>query len=165
MSALFDQDAENIAVKSWIKQGITWNVGDAGDAGLPAALGSQDMVIANNFLCHMDSVEAERCLRNIVRLVAPQGYLFVSGVDLDVKTKVASELKWQPVEEQLEEIHEGDPCMREYWPFHYGGLEPIDKNRPDWKARYAATFRIMPAQSMTNTSPVASELCEARTAV
>ena len=113
----------------------------------------------------MDAGEAERCLRNIARLVAPKGYLFVSGVDLDVRTKVARDSNWKPVEEQLEEIHEGDPCMRGFWPFHYGGLEPIDKRRPDWKTRYAATFQIMSAKSTASASPAATELCEASAAV
>jgi hypothetical protein len=32
-------------------------------------LGLQDIVIANRFLCHMEPRDAERCLRNIARLV------------------------------------------------------------------------------------------------
>ncbi len=92
----------------------------------------------------MDSAEAERTLRNIARLVGPRGYLFVSGIDLEVRTKVASDLGWEPVEELLEEIHEGDPCMRDQWPCHYGGLEPLDKRRQDWKLRYASAFRLAP---------------------
>lgn len=165
MSSIFDQDGERIAVKDWIKQGISWHVGDAGDPALIDSLGNQDLVIANNFLCHMDSPEAERCLRNIARLVKPNGYLFVSGVDLDVRTRVARDSNWKPVEEQIEEIHEGDPCMRGYWPFHYGGLEPIDKRRSDWKTRYAAAFHVAPGKSAVGVASRASELCEASAAV
>ena len=65
-------------------------------------LGPQDMVVANNFLCHMDNLMAEKCLRNIARLVSPQGYLFVSGIDLDIRTKVAADLGWNPLQELLE---------------------------------------------------------------
>src|SRR4029453_4134504 len=39
--------------------------------------------------------EAERCLRNIARLVRPGGHLFISGTDLDVREKVAHELGWR----------------------------------------------------------------------
>jgi hypothetical protein len=35
------------------------------------ALGPQDILIASNFLCHMYPSMAERCLRNIARLVRP----------------------------------------------------------------------------------------------
>jgi hypothetical protein len=87
---------------------------------------------------------AERCLRNIARLVRPYGYLFVSGIDLDVRARVAADLGWLPVEELIEEIHEGDPCNRKLWPFHYVGLEPLDKRRHDWKHRYAAAFQVLP---------------------
>ena len=42
---------------------------------LMPGLGPQDMVVANNFLCHMAPADAEKCLRNIEQLVSPGGYL------------------------------------------------------------------------------------------
>lgn len=149
MKELFDRNGDVVTVKSWIKEGINWHVGDVGESETLDALGPQNMVVANNFLCHMDPSEAERCLRNIARLVSPYGYLFVSGIDLDVRTKVARELGWKPVEELLEEIHEGGVGLRSYWPCHYGGLEPLNKRRRDWRIRYAAAFQLTP----TATAP------------
>src|SRR5262245_33809283 len=87
---------------------------------------------------------AEKCLRNIALLVRPQGYLIVSGIDLDVRTKVAGDLGWHPVQELLEEIHDGDPCMKPFWPWSYVGLEPLNKKRADWRLRYAAAFQLVP---------------------
>ncbi len=141
---LFDRDGDVISVKRWIKQDISWHVADAGAPDLVNVLGHQDIVVANNFLCHMGVPEAERCLRNIARLVTPHGYLFVSGVDLDVRTRIANELGWRPLQELLEEIHEGDPWLRGVWPFQYAGLEPLDKSREDWRIRYAAAFEVGP---------------------
>jgi hypothetical protein len=77
-------------------------------------IGPQDMVVASNFLCHMEPPAAENCLRNIAGLVKRGGYLFVSGVDLEVRAKVARELGWRPIPEQ---IHDGDPSVRGDWPF------------------------------------------------
>lgn len=145
---LFDRDREGAVVKSWLKEGIEWHVGDARDSDILNILGPQDIVVANNFLCHMDTVTAESCLRNIARLVSPLGYLFVSGIDLDVRTKVAVDLGWHPVQQLLEEIHEADPCMKNLWPWHYAGLEPLNKKRRDWRLRYAAAFQLTPAASM-----------------
>jgi SAM-dependent methyltransferase len=142
---LFDRDEDVVTVKSWIKEGMKWHVGDVGESEILDALGPQDMVVANNFLCHMDAASAEKCLRNIARLVSPHGYLFVSGIDLDIRTKVARDLRWSPLQELLEEIHEGDPCMKSFWPFHYGGLEPLNKRRQDWRLRYAAAFKLFPS--------------------
>jgi chemotaxis methyl-accepting protein methylase len=148
---IFERNGNLLKVKAWIQEGITWGVGDAGEPEMLAALGTQDIVVANNFLCHMDPPDAERSLRNIARLVRPNGYLFVGGIDLDVRTSVASDLGWSPLEELLEEIHEGDPWLRQVWPFDYGGLEPLNKKRRDWKIRYAAAFRMVPGESVSRT--------------
>ena len=139
---LFDRDGDLVTVKSWIKEGIEWYVGDVGGAEILATLGPQDLVVANNFLCHMDDVAAERCLRNIARLVRPHGHLFVAGIDLDIRTKVARELAWKPMKELLEEMHEGDPHMTCEWPWHYSALEPFNKKRKDWQLRYASAFQL-----------------------
>ncbi len=139
---MFDQDGDLVTVKSWIREGIEWHVGDAADGEIVDLLGRQDIVVANNFLCHMDPAIAESCLRNIARLLDPEGYLIVSGIDLDVRTKVADDLGWHPVQELLEEIHDGDPAMRSFWPFQYAGLEPLDKRRQNWRLRYATAFQL-----------------------
>jgi SAM-dependent methyltransferase/quercetin dioxygenase-like cupin family protein len=149
MQEFFDMDGDVAVVKSWIREGINWHVADVAETETLDVLGPQDIVVANNFLCHMDDAEAERCLRNIGRLVSPEGYLMVSGIDLDIRTKVACDLAWKPVEQLLEEIHEGDPSLRRFWPCHYGGLEPLNKRRRDWRIRYAAAFQAAPSVAAT----------------
>jgi SAM-dependent methyltransferase len=139
---LFHDEAAGVRVKDWLKSGIIWRAADVGDPELSHALGQQDMVFANNLLCHMLPDDAERCLRNVTRLVRRGGYLFVSGIDLDVRAKVARELKLEPVTDLIEEIHNGDPALIKDWPFRYWGLEPFDKRRPDWKFRYSSVFRV-----------------------
>jgi chemotaxis methyl-accepting protein methylase len=142
MEALFDRDGERLTVKPQFREGITWHLGDAGDPGLLDVLGLQDIVVANRFLCHMHPPEAEACLRSLARLVKPGGYLFVSGVDLNVRSEVASKLRWRPVPELIREIHEGDPSLRHDWPVAYWGLEPFDQHRDDWRMRYASIFQL-----------------------
>ncbi len=142
MEELFEQDGENVRIRPQFRDGITWRLGDAGDSGLARDLGLQDVVVANRFLCHMDPSDAEPCLRNLAQLVKSGGYLFVSGVDLAVRSKVASESRWSPVIDLIEEIHEGDPSLRRDWPLNYWGLEPMDRTREDWKVRYASVFRL-----------------------
>src|SRR4029077_4693911 len=142
MASLFDREDDHVRVKSWIKEGINWQVADAGDPELVKSLGQQDIVVANRFLCHMTPLDADRCLRSLVHLVAPGGYLFVSGIDLDIRTKVAIDLGWTPVQELLEEMHNGDPSVRGDWPWRYWGLEPFDSKRKDWRVRYASVFQL-----------------------
>ena len=143
---MFDWEGDQAKVKSWLREGIRWHLGDAADPELVNILGPQDMVVASNFLCHMARDDAEKCLGNIARLVSPGGYLFVSGVDLDVRTKVALDLGWEPVRELMAEIHDGDPSVRADWPWEWWGLEPLDRREHDWQIRYAAAFRIAAPQ-------------------
>jgi chemotaxis methyl-accepting protein methylase len=139
---MFEGDRHKARVRSWLREGISWHQHDAGDPGLIQVLGPQDMAVASNFLCHMEPPEAENCLRNITRIVKPGGHLFITGVDLDVRTKVARDLCLRPVSELIEEIHEGDPVLRRDWPFAWWGLEPLNKKRDDWQMRYAAVFQV-----------------------
>jgi chemotaxis protein methyltransferase CheR len=142
MVEMFDWEGDQARVKSWLREGITWQLGDAADPKLIKILGPQDMVVASNFLCHMAAPDAEECLRNIARLLIPGGYLFVSGVDLEVRTKIALELGWEAVSDLIAEIHNGDSSVRADWPWQWWGLEPLNQKRHDWQTRYAAGFRI-----------------------
>lgn len=139
---MFDWEGDQARVKSWLREGITWHLRDAADPKLINILGPQDILVASNFLCHMARTDAEKCLRNIARLVSPGGYLFASGVDLDVRTKVALDLGWEPVRDLMVEIHDGDRSVRADWPWEWWGLEPLNRKRHDWQTRYAAAFRI-----------------------
>jgi hypothetical protein len=139
---MFEKNGNEVVIRTWLREGIEWHVADVRDVAIRDLLGPQDIVIASNFLCHMEDSMAERCLRNLATLVTSGGYLLVSGVDLDVRSRVASELGWSPVRELLEEIHEGDPCLRRLWPCHYGALEPLQRARDDWMRRYAAAFQV-----------------------
>lgn len=142
LDEVFERTGQAFRIKEWIREGIEWYVADVADPSTRETLGTHDVVVANNFLCHMEQPSAEACLRSIGNLVRPNGYLIVSGIDLDVRTKVASALGWKPLEEMLEEIHEGDPVMLACWPFRYYGLEPLNKRRRNWKLRYASAFQI-----------------------
>jgi SAM-dependent methyltransferase len=149
---MFDWDGNRATVKPWLREGITWKIGDAADPELSNVIGPQDIVAANNFLCHMAPSDAERCLRKMACLVAPGGYLFVSGVDLNVRAKVASDLGWKPLLDLIAEIHDGDRSIRDDWPWRWWGLEPIDRRRADWKTRYAAVFEALAAEESEHQS-------------
>jgi hypothetical protein len=85
--------------------------------------------------------EDETALRNIVRLLVPGGYLFVHGVDVDVRTRVARNLGFDPVPFKIEEQHNTmDPDKLPKWPWHWCGREPLDKSLPDWELRYSTVF-------------------------
>lgn len=139
---MFELTGVEASVRPWLRRGISWSAGDACDPGLAQRIGSHDIVVANRFLCHMPPALAERCLRNIATLVKPQGYLFVSGVDLNVRTKVAHSMGWNPVLDLIHEIHDGDCSIRQGWPLNYWALEPLRPGQRNWHLRYASAFQI-----------------------
>lgn len=126
-------------VKDWLREGVSWRLGNATDPHLLDLLGPQEVVFACNFLGPMENDEAEACLRNFTRLVVPNGYLVLDGIDLDLKTRVVRSLKLAPVTARIEEVHHGDPTKRG-WPWTRWSHEPFDKNRPDWAFRYSTIF-------------------------
>jgi len=142
LKTICDVKGDEASIKPELREGIVWLAGDANDPALIRILGPQDIVVANRFLCHMDPAVAEKCLRSFVRLVKPGGYLFVSGIDLDVRTRVARSLGWKPVKEMMRELHEGDASLTQGWPLNYWGLEPFCTGRPDRDIRYASVFQI-----------------------
>ena len=144
MGVMFDRQGDQLKVKPWLKEGIRWHCGSVDDPSLPTVLGPQDIVVANRFLCHMQPASAERSLRNVARLVKPGGYLFASGVDLDVRAKVAKELGWESITEMMKEVYEGDRTLSDAWPTEYYAIEPFRATQRDWTTRYSSAFRTRP---------------------
>lgn len=142
IATMFETKGNQATIQPWLRQGITWMCGDAADPALLQTVGPQDVVVANRFLCHMEPPDAQSCLRNIGRLVKSGGYLFVTGIDLDVRSKVALEEAWSPITDLAREIHEGDTSILAGWPLEYWGLEPFDDRRHDAQIRYASVFRV-----------------------
>lgn len=140
-NALFARTGDILTVAPGLATTTSWVLGDARDSGLAKAIGSYDVVLANNILCHMYDPEAEGCLRNVASLVTPGGHLFTYGVDLDVKSRVVQSLGLVPVRDRVEEIYLADWNALAHWPFTYWGQEPLDKHRRDWEARYAAVYQ------------------------
>jgi SAM-dependent methyltransferase len=137
---LFTKKGKTLVVQDWLKESVTWAVGDACSPDLAARFGLYDVVFANNFLFQMPPERSEACLRNLTRLVAPNGYLVVSGVDLDLRSRVLGELGFVPVTARWEEIYAAED-VHTAWPLRFWGLEPIDRTRRDSPTRYSTVFR------------------------
>jgi chemotaxis protein methyltransferase CheR len=126
-------------VADWLREGVDWFSGDATDPQLVTQLGPRDLVLACNFMGPMEDALAESCLRNVARLVAPNGILVLDGIDLDVKSRVVPTLGLAPITERIEAAHVADPTKRD-WPWTRWSHEPFDRDRPDWAFRYSTIF-------------------------
>jgi len=138
---LFTRAGKTLVVQPWLKDAVSWAVGDACSQGLAERFGLHDVVFANNFLFQMLPDRAEACLRNLAGLVAPDGHIVVSGADLDMRNKVLGELGFVPVTTRWEEIYAAED-VHSAWPLRFWGLEPIDRTRQDSPACYTTVFRL-----------------------
>lgn len=141
---LFETEGQYVRVKACIKDGTRWAQGDARDRRLASVFGLHDIVLANNFLVHMDRSQASSALANVARLVKPGGFLVCRGVDLSVRESVTRRLHLKPIPIRIEQIHDAELSLdaRCHWPWKYYGLEPLSKNRKGWMQRYAAIFQV-----------------------
>ena len=126
-------------ISDWLREGVDWFAADASDPQLIARLGPRDLVLACNFMGPMEDPLAEACLRNVARLVAPNGTLVVDGIDLDVKSRIMPTLALTPITERIEAAHVADPTKSD-WPWTRWSHEPFDRQRPDWAFRYSTIF-------------------------
>lgn len=91
------QFATSVCVRDWLRENIEWLAADAMDVDLLHQIGTQDIVMADNFMAAMDHNIAESCLYNLARLVVPGGILVVEGANLEVKARVLASLHFVPV--------------------------------------------------------------------
>ena len=123
---------------------MRWLVADAKDPNLVDLVGVQDVLLANNFLVHMQPAAAQECMTGLLRLVRPGGLFICRGVDLGVRESVVRRSGLEPITNEIQQIHDADPTIDapKDWPWKYWGLEPMDLTRREWPARYAAIFRV-----------------------
>ncbi len=139
--ALFEEAEQGfLKVREWIRADTHWLTADATDPALPDRIGLQEAVLANNFLGPMDDALAEVCVRNILKLVRPGGYLVVDGMDLGLRARLFPALGLTPILDDIEQIYYEDPTKLN-WPWDRWAHEPLDFSRPDWQFRYCSIFR------------------------
>lgn len=100
-----------------------------------------DAVFAQNFMIHMDDATATRALVALASCLRPSGAMFLGGMTLDMRGAATRRAGLEPVDWQVEAIHDEDKVRRNAWPFAYWALEPYDGERSDSLARYATIFR------------------------
>lgn len=141
LDALLDRrDDGMLQVRDWLRDGTSWAVGDASSPDLADQLVPQDIVLANNFLGPMQDAAAEACIRNILPMVKPGGYLVLDGVDRDLKTRLLPTLGLDPVTDRIRDILAADPTKQD-WPWTRWSNEPINPKAPNRDYRYAVIFQ------------------------
>jgi chemotaxis protein methyltransferase CheR len=141
VESTFDRVADGVVVRPTIAAPVRFSVGNVLDAALIRRLGKADVVVAQNFLFHLERPDAERAFAHLFSLLRPRAALLVDGADVDIRTRLTKAAGLRACETELERIHDESRIYRGYaWPHVYWGLEPFDAKKPDAARRYATIF-------------------------
>ena len=102
-----------------------------------------DLIVCQNVLTHLEPPVATTLLDRLLARAKPRAVVVCSGVDLDLKPRIAA-AGFRPWLGRLEEIHDGFTTHRMHYRQnrgqHYFELEDIDRTQPDWPGRYGTLF-------------------------
>jgi SAM-dependent methyltransferase len=137
---LLERSGGDWSIRPEVARRVSFDVGDALVERLQD-IGRFDVVLAQNFMVHMDDTSAGQALRVMSACVRPEGAMLLGGMTLDMRAGATSSVGLVPVDWSIRTIHDEDTVRRNAWPFAYWSLEPLDDSRSDWKARYSTIFR------------------------
>jgi SAM-dependent methyltransferase len=137
---LLSRAGRDWSIRRDVAQRISFDVGDA-LVERPRDIGRYDLVLAQNFMVHMDDTRAGQALRAMSTCVRSGGAMLLGGMTLDMRAGATASVGLVPVDWNIKAIHDEDTVRRNAWPFAYWSLEPLDDSRNDWKARYSTIFR------------------------
>lgn len=141
VEATFDVSGDHYVVKPEIRRHVSFTVADALDRDALSRLGRMDIVLAQNFLFHLEPADAARALDNICLMLNDRAALLLDGTDLPLRQRHTRKHGLEPLDWQIEQIHNEARWARgEGWPYRYWGLEPFMTSRRDWRRRYATIF-------------------------
>jgi chemotaxis protein methyltransferase CheR len=141
LASTFRQDGESLEVRPELRARITFEMGDVLDAGLISRTAPADIVVAQNFLYHLNRRQARTAFIHLCSLLKPRAALFVDGMDIDLRQALSKKAGLLPLDDLIAEIHNDAMALRGApWPWTYWGLEPLNTARKDWKQRYATIY-------------------------
>jgi len=136
-----DRLDDEFVVKEPLRRFATFAKADILSSNFITEIKQGDIVFAQNLLFNLDRSKAKHAFKNIVSVMRPRSVLFCEGMDLDLRTRLTRQFGLEPLEYEIEKIHEdGRVSRRNGWPYHYWGLEPFARNRNDWRRRYSTIF-------------------------
>lgn len=137
----FDRDGEHYVVNERTRSRVRFSCANIVRDDLRARFGEADIVLAQNVLFHLPPPMARRAFSNVARTLAPNGALFIEGMDLDLRVSLTQAHDLQPLAWRNREIY--DESRRHiparWWQVYYGA-EPWLPLRHDPQRRYGSIF-------------------------
>ena len=141
LDATFVRDGASLRVRPALRERVSFEIADLLDPAVATRFGPADIVVAQNFLYHLDRRRARIAFRNLCATLGPRSALFVDGMDIDMRETLTRKAGLMPLDHLVAEIHGDAMTLRGgHWPWQYWSLEPLDMRRKDRARRYATIF-------------------------
>jgi len=141
--ATFDEVDGGYMVKPEIARRTSFDRADLFDPEIADIIGQPDVLFVQNVLINFERKRQIQAFNRIMSLMKPGSYLFIDGMDLDLRSRLTRRYGLHPLDYHIEEIHK-DACVNRGcgWPYVYWGLEPFSAGRRDHVRRYATIFTL-----------------------
>lgn len=148
LSRTFCRDGEEYVVRPAVRERVRFEQADLLDPELPSRYDSADLVFAQNVLCHMSAPLARRAFDNITRLLKPGSFVFLDGMDLDLRVQLTRQWGLEPLDYKVRATygHSRAHAPKRWWKYYYGS-EPYFPLARDKLARYGTIFLVPTAGS------------------
>ena len=137
----FEWGGDEFVVRPKLKEKVTFERVNLLDTQQMHAVQPGHIVFAQNVLCHLGPIDAQKAFLNIQKSVLPGGYLFLDGANLDIRQKLIEPTELVPLSEKLRSIHNETRTNfpPDWWNYYYG-TEPYMLFRLDKLYRYSTIF-------------------------
>lgn len=100
-----------------------------------------DIVFVQNVLFHLPPDMARKAFANVLRLLKPGAFLFIEGMELDMRSELTKAADLVPLDYRVKEIYEySRRHIPTFWWRHYFGNEPYSRLSSNRIARYSTIF-------------------------
>lgn len=128
-------------VRDQITERVHFYQADVADPAIRLTAKCADIVLACNIMCNLQRPAARRLFQNAVALLKSRAALFVDGMDLDMRVRLARQHQLVPLTFEMIRIHEEARLVRgDRYPWFAAGLEPFSTWRRNREFRYATIF-------------------------
>jgi chemotaxis methyl-accepting protein methylase len=137
----FDRQGDQYVVKAPIRERVRFEQADLLSPLLPAKFPPAPLVFAQNVFFHLPPELAEKAFWNVLATVAPGGFLFLDGMELDMRVALTEKASLEPLDHRVKEIYDHSRLHtpRNWWDFYWGN-EPFSYLAANRTRRYCTIF-------------------------
>ena len=142
----FDRAQDHWVVKPHIRARVSFEQADLLEKSLPRQFPRAELVFAQNVFCHLAPPRARQAFENVVRVLKRGGWLFLDGMDLDLRVELTRARRLQPLDYKVKDIYQDARrhVPSNWWDYYYGSEPYLPFSRGRLR-RYCTIFEAAAA--------------------